>query len=99
MALLYFALLRMLYLNFRILSDIFLYKIVSPNAAIIYSPIYGKNNTKKNGHTATCKLAIAKDIKIKNIPYLHFFVCKNLSIKYTVQINSIKVTSCALAAT
>ena len=28
-----------------------------------YSAIYGKNNTKKNGHTATCKLAINKDIE------------------------------------
>ena len=41
---------------------IFNTKSKSTTTQIKYSAIYGKNNTKKNGHTATCRLAINSDI-------------------------------------
>ena len=64
----------------------------------MYSAIYGKNNIKKNGHTATCTFAIIIDIRIIPIKYLFFFVSKKLSINSIVSTNNINVTNCARAA-
>ena len=50
---------------------------MSDTIAIKYSPIYGKNSTKKNGHVATCKFAISVDININPIPYPIFLFSIN----------------------
>ena len=71
---------------------------MSDTIAIKYSPIYGKNNTKKNGHVATCRFAISVDININPIPYPIFLFSINFSIKNNSHINNMNVTNCALAA-
>ena len=82
------------------LTSVFIFNIKSKSTTtqIKYSAIYGKNKTKKNGHTATCKLAINNDISNNPTAYPIFLFRKNLSIKNISNINKIKVTNCALAA-
>ena len=63
-----------------------------------YSATYGKNNTKKNGHVATCVLASIIEIIINPIKYLFFLVCRKLSINNITNTNSMYESNCALAA-
>ena len=55
----------------------------------MYSTKYGKNNTKKNGHTATCIFAIAIEINTNPTRYHFFLVSKKFSINNIVNANSI----------
>jgi len=63
-----------------------------------YSKKYGKNITKKNGHTAICKLTINNESNINAIAYFFSPFSKNFSIKYIVNTMNENVTNCALAA-
>ena len=50
-------------------------------AQSIAKKTWEKNNTNRNGHTATCKLAINNDIANSPIAYLFFLLSINFSIK------------------